>query len=72
MIKEFLFGIGDDCWFMKDNKAVKDKVNVITFALYHDGSGSTEYTMKTYYNGNSIKFYEKDLFTSKEALLNSL
>ena len=66
------FDIGDECFYMCENKVVCNTISVIRTSLYKDGSGGIYYELSNAYKGNFPEFKEEDIFKTKEELLKSL
>ena len=71
MIIETKFNIGDEVWFMKENKPTKKVVSFIEIIAASTTSKSfIQYGLKT--EGVVERMTEKHLFQTKEELLKSL
>ena len=77
MEKEFAFNLGDQVWLMHNNGAVCGSIAQMFYVKntscvdYHTVSDNERYYVSV--NGKSIGDYDKkDLFWTKEELINSL
>ena len=69
---ETKFNPGQTVWIMIDNKPIKCIIDaVIPGALWKSFRYKDSYTIEGY-NGKSPKFYEEQIFTTKEELIESL
>lgn len=64
--------IGDEVWLIRDNKAISDTIDMIEFTLFKDGSGGLKYRLLKFYNGNWAYYYENELFSTKQELIDNL
>lgn len=81
MIIETKYNAGDEVWFIHDNKVKSDKILLIKLCIRANGKNDIEYRMESY-NDNCITkqpkhvisndFSERNIFPSKQALLDSL
>jgi len=74
MTIETKFNIGDEVWFMHNNKPLKVNIRVVNFSF--ETKASIKYLVSSknqkINDEYSIFVWEKDLFPSKQDLLNSL
>lgn len=79
---ETKYNIGDEVWFIEDNKAKSGKVTGLRFSygtgeffgesITHVGKTCTNYFLRGDFIHSGCILEEKFLFASKEELLNSL
>lgn len=74
---ETKFSPGDTVFLMADNHVHASEVTSVHFEKYEDGSGGINYGLKDWFSVSGSKntfnrFCEKDLFKTKQELLNSL
>lgn len=73
MTIETKYNIGDEVFYLDENKVNKKKIEVIEFNLFKDGSGGLKYKLEGYNKeGNWQYLKENELFPTKEELLASL
>jgi hypothetical protein len=67
------FDIGEEVYFMYNDKITSDVIDNIQYSIYVDGSGGLKYRLKKYYNnGNHMYKKENEIFKNKEELVKFL
>lgn len=66
------YNIGDEVWWINENKAQTGEIVSIHFHQWSDTSCTMEYTISRYDVDERHKVYETFLFPTKEELLKSL
>ena len=78
---ETKYNVGDVVWFIHDNKVKSDKIMLIKLCIRANDKNDIQYRMESYKNSDIDKqpnhvvsndFFERNIFPSKQALLDSL
>lgn len=70
------YNIGDEVWFLKDNKIQKSKITKIapyfSFSEKRGISWELDVKLDAFFGNTYLSKYEDELFATKEELINSL